>query len=186
MSELEVSTKQEKKVREIPKEGLTQAVCVGVVDLGTQETRQYGLKHQLQLTFETPRLKTVFNDEDGEQPFWQRAKFTWSFHEKAILPKAIAALYGVSVLPATIKLNELIGKNCMINIKHLSNDDGTFAYIESYAPLMDGLTAELPQKAPFTFFFDNFTKEDFESLSEWQQEQLKETPEYKALDPLPF
>lgn len=103
-------------------EGITQAVCVDVHDLGMQKTK-YGEKHKCNIRFETPA-----RDSKGA-PIWPRTwPYSVSLSEKSNLRKDLEKWRGRAFSPqelASFDLESLIGAPAMLNIVHNTADDGT-------------------------------------------------------------
>ena len=59
--------------------GVHPAICIGFIDMGTQETR-FGNKHQIRIRWELPTELM----EDG-RPFTISSTYTWSMSSKSRL-----------------------------------------------------------------------------------------------------
>ena len=122
-------------------EGLHQAVCMDVVDLGLVET-QWGQKPKVEVRW---ILDTV-NTETGK-PFDVRARYTLSLSEKANLRKHLETWRGRKFTVAELggfDLEKLIGVNCQLQIIHNLTDEGkTYANVQAIVPH----NAKLPKLA---------------------------------------
>jgi hypothetical protein len=99
-----------------PPEGVHNAVCVDVIDLGMQET-EWGIKPKLKLTFE---LETSAEDGHG---FWVSKSFTASLHPKATLAQFLSKWRGKPIAEnEKIDLGVLIGVSAMLVLQHVQND----------------------------------------------------------------
>ena len=107
---------------ELPGEGTHQAVLVAVTDKGLTKTK-FGDRDFAELHFNL--------DQTGSDglPLSVKARVTKSLYFKAKLAEYIEALTGVAAadIPQgeTVELQELVGKNCLLVIKHnLTLKDG--------------------------------------------------------------
>jgi len=103
-------------------EGITQAVCVDVLDLGMKATK-FGEKHKVAFRFETPA-----RDSKGEPIFVRSWPYSVSLNEKANLRKDLEKWRGRPFTPAELDgfdLESVIGAAAVLNIIHNTGDDGT-------------------------------------------------------------
>lgn len=118
-------------------EGVDQAVCCDVVDLG-MEDGQYGEKHKVSIRWQTSTL----NPDDG-RPYLVQRKYTLSLNEKAALRGDLEAWRGRKFTPAELAgfdLEKLIGVNCQLNVLHHTTPDGkVYANVQSIMPLGKGM-----------------------------------------------
>jgi hypothetical protein len=125
-------------------EGLHQAVCVDVVDLGMQKG-QFGEKHKVEL-----RWQTEMENEDVQptRRFQLRKWYTISLHEKSNLRKDLECWRGRKFTEDELKgfdLEKLLGVNCQLQVIHNITDDGkTYDNIQAIVPH----NAKLPKIAP--------------------------------------
>lgn len=102
-------------------EGLHQAVCVDVVDLGLQKT-QFGERFKVEVRWQ---VDTV-NDRTGKR-FELRKWYTNSLHEKANLRKDLECWRGRKFTDTELggfDLEKLIGVNCQLQVIHNITDEG--------------------------------------------------------------
>lgn len=113
-------------------EGLYQAVCVDVIDLG-QQTSQYGTQHKVEL-----RWQLEDTNEKGYR-FELRKRYTLSLHEKAALRKDLQSWRGRKFTDeelAGFDLEKLLGVNAQLQVIHNIVDDGRiFANIQAIVPV---------------------------------------------------
>ena len=107
-------------------EGLYDAVCCDVIDLGTNPTA-YGDKHQVQLLWE---LTT-----DEGVTYHLSKRYTASLHEKAKLAQDIKAWRGGVELTADdlrtgFDLEQLIGKGCQLLVTHFEREGTAYASVD--------------------------------------------------------
>lgn len=116
-------------------EGLHQAVCVDVVDLGEIES-QWGKRHYIQIRWQIDEVR-----DDGK-PFLAMRRFALSLHEKSTLRPFLEAWRGKRFTAEELRgfdLEKLIGANCQLQIIHAAKDGRVFANVQSAVPLMKGV-----------------------------------------------
>lgn len=122
-------------------EGLHQAVCVDVVDLGLQKG-QFGEKHKVEIRWQV--------DQENEQGrrFQLRKWYTLSLHEKSNLRKDLECWRGRKFTEAELAgfdLENLIKANCQLQVIHNISDEGkTYDNVQAIVPH----NAKLPKIAP--------------------------------------
>jgi hypothetical protein len=114
-------------------EGLHQAVCCDVVDLGLQQT-PWGEKQKVELRWELDSL----NDGTG-RPHLTTKRYTLSLNEKATLRQHLEAWRGRRFTAEELggfDLEKLLGVNCQLQIVHELSDQGRiFANVQAVVPL---------------------------------------------------
>jgi len=116
-------------------EGLFEAVCVDVVDLG-MVTGQFGEKHKLKIVWEVA-AKMV----DG-RPFTIQQRYTVSLSPKANLYKALKSWRGTDFTKEELKsfeMDSVIGAPCQIIVEHNENDGNTYANVSAILKAKDKL-----------------------------------------------
>jgi hypothetical protein len=127
---------------EMPSAGSHQAVCVAVVDLGTQERTFEGLtsvSRQIFLAYEI----LGETKEDGS-PFVVGRDYTFSLNEKAWLRHAVKALRGGKDVSADeeIDLKSLLLRPCIVALEHKQTAGGKdYAKLSGVQPPMKGAKA---------------------------------------------
>lgn len=113
-------------------EGLHQAICVDVVDLGINKG-PYGEKHKVEV-----RWQTELENEENMRRYQLRKWYTLSLHEKASLRKDLECWRGRKFTEDELKgfdLEKLIGANCQLQVIHNVTDDGkTYDNIQAIVP----------------------------------------------------
>lgn len=113
-------------------EGLHQAVCVDVVDLGLQST-PWGEKPKVRIVWQVEEA----NPETGKR-FEVRGLYTLSLSEKSNLRKHLEAWRGRKFTTEELRgfdLEKLIGVNCQIQIIHNITDDAkVYANVQAIVP----------------------------------------------------
>lgn len=118
-------------------EGVYQAVCCDVVDLGIEKVSFDGVEkmvRKIRLYFQTEEF-----EPDGQKRFIVAKKFTASLSEKSALRQFLQAWRSrifTSQELDEFDLEKLIGANCQIQIIHqLGRDGKTYANIGAILPI---------------------------------------------------
>lgn len=118
-------------------EGLQQAVCCDVVDLGLMETK-FGNKEQVELRWQSEEKM------DTGKPFLIIKRYTPSLHPKATLRSDLESWRGRKFSDDEafeFDLEKLLYANCQINVVHNKTDAGTYANVKSIVPAPKGAAA---------------------------------------------
>lgn len=163
-------------------EGTYVAVCIRVIDLGTQVTSFQGaekLQRKVLLVWEVPEVEVEFDGEKGPALIMKR--YTASLSDRANLRKDLEAWRGRRFTEEELKgfdLGALLGKGCQIQVLH--STDGQYANIQTIMALPKGMTHPATANPLVHFDLDNYVHGEFMMLSEKLQNQIKASPEYKA------
>lgn len=118
-------------------EGVYQAVCCDVVDLGVEKVTFDGTEkmvRKIRLYFQTEEM-----EPDGGRRFVVAKKMTASLSEKSALRQFLQAWRGRAFTSNELDefdLEKLIGANCQIQIVHqLGRDGKTYANIGAILPI---------------------------------------------------
>lgn len=132
-------------------EGTHAAVCVGVVDLGTQPPSGKFLDQKPQR-----KLYLVWElTEEATRPLIGK-DFTASLNEKATLRKWIEQWRGKKFgEDEEFDVATLAGKKCLLTITHSGNGDKKYHNATSVAAPMKGMSIRDAQVKPFTFSLDD-------------------------------
>ena len=122
-------------------EGMFQAVCVDVVDLGTVETT-WGPKPKVQL-----RWMLDLMDETG-RAYLVTKRYNSTLDEKATLRADLETWRGRKFTPAEIEgfdLETLLGVNCQLQLIHaVGTNGGTYTNVQAIVPLGRNMTKIRP------------------------------------------
>jgi hypothetical protein len=125
-------------------EGLHQAVCVDVVDLGLVEG-PWGAKPTVELRWELD----LTHEETG-RPFLVSKRYTLTLNEKGNLRPMLEAWRGRKFTPQELEgfdLEKLLGVSCQLQLVHvLSDRGGLFANVQAVVPLGRGMTKLRPSE----------------------------------------
>lgn len=165
--------------RTLPAEGLDQGVLYSILDLGTQASK-YGDKRKIELSFELPNQKHVFNEEDGERPLIVSEMYTMSFNTRSNLYKDVCSILGEAP-GENFDLFGLVGKTVNLNIAHNSRGQETFAVVKNIFKLSKEtprLTGEMPTKK-LSLDLKQFDPEVYGSLPNWKKDLIGKSPEFQ-------
>lgn len=113
-------------------EGLHQAVCVDVHDLGLQKT-PWGEKHKVIIVWQIDEI-----DPENDKPFQVRQQYTLSLSDKANLRRDLECWRGRKFTDDELQgfdLEKLLGANCQLQIVHNLGDEGrTYANVQAIVP----------------------------------------------------
>lgn len=181
--------KNEARERELAPEGTHNAVCIQILDLGTQVSEKWKSEmRQCSVGFE---LVDEMNSE-GE-PFVVFKKYNLpGLGPKANLAKDLKAWLGIVVeKDDEIDLDQtILGKSCNITITYSEPDENDKVYDNITAitsPVKDPRTKKVPvfkakneiQSCWLTK--DDFNEDMYNGLVDWLKEKIAGTKEYKAL-----
>lgn len=154
-------------------EGLHQAVCVDVHDLGMQQT-PWGEKHKVLLVWQLDAV-----DEETERRFQVRKTYTLSLSEKANLRRDLECWRGRKFTQDELQgfdLEKLLSANCQLQVVHNLSDDGkVFANVQALVPFNAKLGPKIAP-AGYTRLKDRAT----------QQGNGQSEPEAEGDDSVPF
>ncbi len=174
----------------IPPAGTYLARCIGMIELGTLTTEFNGeerTSHRVNVTWELPEEKAVFDADKGEQPFVVSKEYNLSMHEQSALRKDLESWRGRGYTPEEAKhldITKLLGQPCILTVVHQpGKKDPTKMYpkIENISKLMKGQTCP-PQVNPTRLLcFEDFDWELFSSLPDFLKDKIKQSDEFKNL-----
>jgi hypothetical protein len=169
-------------------EGTYVAVCIRVVDLGTQVTTYKGAdktQRKVLVVWEVPEVR-VERDGEGEMPALIMQRYTASLHEKAVLRKNLEAWRGRRFTDDELKgfdLKNIVGQPCQIQILHSEANGNVYANIAAIMAAPKGMPKPVPEHPLINFSLDpgEFSEGIFGMLSDKLRATIEQSPEYKAL-----
>lgn len=169
-------------------EGNHPARCVQMIDLGTQANKfdpSKAPKRKVQLVFELP---TELRDD--HTPHLLRQKFSLTMHEKGTLRKFLQGWRGRAFTEEEAKrfdITVLLGKACLLNVIHETKGEKTYANITGATMLPKGMEAPAQITPTLEFSLDPGSYDGLvlEALADYLKDEIKESPEYKALQATP-
>ena len=165
-------------------EGMHQAVCYGVYDLGTHYNERFGKNsHKVLIMWEVPDVPININGVDLPSAISKR--YTLSLHPKATLTKDLESWRGKSFSTDELNgfdLEKLLGVNCMLQIIHNVTERGTYANIQTIVPLYPAMEKKEPVNSLqfYTFESDMDFPDDTPS---WVSDIILDAQEMKREQP---
>jgi hypothetical protein len=125
-------------------EGVHQAVCVDVIDLGLLKSAFLDEKGNEKWQHKINVVWQIAETRDDGKRFQLYKRFTLSLHEKAALRHDLESWRGRAFTSdelAGFDVEKLIGANCLVNVQHKKSADGTktYANVVSVMPLIKGM-----------------------------------------------
>lgn len=163
-------------------QGVHQAVCCDVVDMGNLEVVWNGQKkvqHKIRIVWQVEELM------DDDKPFIVQTRYTASLHEKSRLRKDLESWRGRAFTDAELKsfdLEVLLGVNCLLNVVQVTKDGKTYANVTAVMPLKKGM--EKMSASNYTRVVDRTDAEHSQARGDVQD--YDETPPNLDDDSIPF
>lgn len=163
--------------------GTYMATCIGIYDIGEQQTTFGGKTryvNQLLFTFE---LAGVTIEVDGkEEPRQLSRAYTASTSTNSGLSKMLSGWLGRRLSAEDmeeIDTDELLGKPCMLTVK--LSENGEYSNIDAVMQMMRGISAPKSDTKPLTFDMAEWDDAAFEALPEWVQDKIRNSTQYAAM-----
>lgn len=159
-----------KSNRELPEEGSHMAMCKGVIDLGTQESKNpdWADRKIILLLFELTDLSTK------QEPVFQTMQLTFTSKSKNLL-KIMKSWRGVKDL-ADYDMEDALNKPALVTIEH----NGDYANITAVVAPPKGTKVPKGFMSPVSCFLDDTFDEDaFEALPDWIKSKIVDASEYE-------
>jgi hypothetical protein len=166
----------------LPPEGMHNARAVRFLELGTQET-EFGDKFKCQISFELVDESAVFNEEKGEQNFVVHRTYNRSLGKRSDMGKAVRALLGSDYVDDAeeIEMDEILDQPCQVQVKY--SDDEKYANIVDVLPPNKKVkVAKSESELASLYLDDNFDQDVFNTLPDWMQEMIADSPEGEELE----
>ncbi len=165
-------------------QGLHQAVCYALYDLGTQFQEKFGkLIHKVLIGWEIPEERIEI-EKDGVKKNLPRAiskEYTLSLHEKSILRKELESFRGKPFSEAELEgfdLTKIIGANCMLQILHKTKDGKTYANVANVVQLPKGMTKKVRENPAQYFSFEEHQDNIPDNTPDWIKDKIKASEEW--------
>lgn len=170
--------------------GTYPAVCVGVVDLGTQYSEAFKKDYdKLLFIWEIPSQTIEINGE--QKPRWISNDYSSSLHEKSNLYKTLISWRGSAFTEQELAVDEngftkfsvrdMLGTGCFLQVIVEEKDSGTYNKITSVIALPAGMETPATKTPLLAFDMDAWDDEVFLSLPVWIQERIKKSTQYQKL-----
>lgn len=167
------------------------AVCVGVVDIGTQPqgNSKYTPKPKVMIQWELPECRRQY-EKDGKEydvPDMISKPYTNSLNEKANLRKDLDAWRGRPFTEDELDgfdLVNIIGVNCLLQIVHRKVGDKTYANIASIMKLPKRDTPVKPERSTLYFTLEDVPEGSTsvpwpEEMPDWLRDKIMASEEYQ-------
>lgn len=178
----------EKGNYELPPEATHQAICVEIVDYGTQPQSYMGETkppaHEVRFGW-----RLIGEQQADGRPFHIGKDYLYSMGKKSNFRKMMEAWIPKSVMDAAggaenFDIKSLLNKGCLLTITHAvsaaGNDYAKIASISSFAKGM-AKAAPVDDTLYFSLQADEFKEDDFDRVPQWMQDKIKASPEWAAL-----
>lgn len=166
-------------------EGMHQAVCYGVYDLGTQFNERYNnSQHKVLLCWEFPEIRVAF-EKDGKEFDLPKAiykEYTLSLGEKANLRKDLQTWRGKSFTKEELlgfDITKLLGVNCLIQVVHNESGGKVYANISTIVPVPQKQWVN-PENEPRYYSIEEGMDLP-ENTPKWIQDKILNSQEFKSM-----
>lgn len=158
--------------------GMHRAVFTGLVDLGLQPGGMYAPAYKLAIIWHLPDQLT---DPPDQKVMSIAQKLTASMHQKANLRKMIESLFGKQFpndqAAKDFDLRKLLGRACLLNVKHDTKGDKTYANVQTVTPLVQGMESPVYHGELLCYSEDMSLEErkaTYLKLPEWLRKAIDE------------
>ena len=180
--------------RELVPEGTHLAICVQLIDIGTQTMtwkERTDSVRRVRLGFEIPDiLREWHDDETGEDvkiPALLGREVSLTLGKKSALRKEILKPWGlISEVDGGAGLGIVLGLPALITVSHEEKDERMYDNIVAISSLPAGMTAPSPSRDPVLFHMGDtknptIDRTIFDELPEWIQERIMKSDEYRQV-----
>lgn len=162
-------------------EGMYDAVCTMLIDMGVQNNTRFGTSsRKVRIVWDIIGQTIKINDK--EMPRQISKEFTNSLSDKSNLRKALQSWRGKSFTQQELKgfdLRRILGAGAVIQVMHKTGENGEYAYIETIIPYTKGKNS-LPKVAPVYFDLDEVeTYPAFTKLPRYIQEEISKSEDFE-------
>lgn len=171
--------------RYVVPEGAHEAICVAVVDLGTQPSPNQQYRDKRQVLIQWCLYTTLHEWEGTAEPAHISRYFTASLSEKAKLREFLEGWRGKSFTADELEgfdLKKLLGIPALLAVKQEQRNG------EARAKVLSAMSFNKPSdqqayddaraNASTYFSFDDPSVAAWQALPEWMQKQIQKSPEY--------
>jgi len=163
--------------------GVYDAVCFKQVDLGTHETYYKGIKVSKRKVRVSWELLTKLMEDN--RPFVISKTYTMCIWGESALKKDLQNWRGKAFTDEEANrfdLSKVLGVSCKLMVSNeIGDSNKKYTRITSISPNQK-FTVEKTHNEILSFSLDNFEKEVFDKLSEYEKKLIMLSPEYKALN----
>ena len=178
--------------RELIPEGTHAAICVQLIDVGTQKMvwkERVDFVRRIRLAWEFPEITREFTDDEGETktaPAMLGRELSLSLGKRSAL-RGILGTWGVlKAVEEGVGLGLLLGLPALLTVEHVEKDGKTYDNIVGVSGLPQGFSVPEPVNEPLMLHMGSaenpqLDRHVYDSLPGWIQERIQESDEYKAM-----
>jgi len=158
------------------------AVCYGVADLGTQHSPQFNSdSRKVLIMWELP---DETYESDGKQiPRTINKQYTLTLNNKSTLNHDLVGWRGAPFTDADIQagfeMRKLLTQNCILTV--VTSNTGKSSVVQSVSKIMKTMVKKQPSRKIVYYDIDENGTAIPEGLPKWAYEDIKNSPEYKAI-----
>ena len=173
--------------------GTHAARCVGLFDLGRQETSWKGqakVQNKIILQFELVNEMLTLNTEDGpkEVPHVISREFTATLSPMGTLRPLLESWRGRPFTAEELSgfsMGNVVGKACLITVQHETKEDRTYSNLVNITAPMKGMNIQEASIAPKVFDMDEIDYDVLGNLPKWIQEKVRKSIDFPKTSPAP-
>jgi hypothetical protein len=173
----------ESNIPPIPK-GTYQAVCYGVIDIGTQYSEIFDNEsHKFIVLWEIPKLKLKLKDRNGGEKIVARTiskTYSLSIGKKSNFRADLISWFGQEP-EDNYDPRTLLEQNCLLTIAHKVSQttQKIRANVSSIAGLMDGMATLKPENSILSYIIEENGLDIIPSnIPTWIADEIKKSKEY--------
>lgn len=154
---------------ELAPAGTHVAICYLVADIGRQESK-FGVKPKVIIGWELADEKM----SDG-RPFGVSKMYTASLNKDANLRKDLESWRAKQFTPAELSgfaLTNIIGKPCLVTIKHNPSGERVYANVDTVTAVPKGMSVPQQVNPSVSYDMDSSNQADYEKLPEWIRKKV--------------
>lgn len=166
--------------------------CFQIIDLGTHYNEMFGnTRRQVYIGFELPNELHEFKDKDGNEkkaPFTVGKFYTMSLNEKANLRHDLESWRAKPFTDEELKgfnPKNIMGVPCMLSVVHKEKNGKVKANITAISKMVKGMECPEQFNDPVYFSLDDYSEDDFLTLSKGFQEMIKRSEEWQKKENKP-
>jgi hypothetical protein len=175
-----------KVTRELLENGVVQAVCYGLYDVGHQYDEKYAkYVHKCIILWEIPEKRIVIEREGVKKdyPYTLSKKYTVSLNDKSNLKKDLETWRGRAFSEQELvgfDVSSIVGVNCLLQVM-ITGTDKKYNTITAILPLHKGMTPVEPENK-----IQSFSIKDNDSIPEaapeWIKTMIEKSREYSDVE----
>ena len=139
----------------------------------------------VRITWELPKERKVFKEENGEQPYSISKEYTISMNEKANLRKDLESWRGKAFTEKeaeSFDITKLLGVAGLLNVIHKQGKNGnTYAVVSGISPVPKGMECPPQENKTFELSYSAWDDKKFAGLTEFIKEKMQQTAEFKSI-----